>query len=205
MTGRLAALVYLTLVAWTSPVCAHSVTYTGSLLGGAEVPAADTTGHGFAHVTVDFDFVTMRVEVTFANLKGNVTAAHIHCCVNPGSNVGVATQLPTFTDFPSGATSGIYNHTFDLADPLSYNPSFIANHGGTVSSAFNALVAGLDAGQAYLNIHTITFPAGEIRALLQPVPAPATNLLMLGGLFGLIAMWRRNLGSRFATRRSDFN
>jgi NAD-dependent oxidoreductase involved in siderophore biosynthesis len=51
-----------------------------------------------------------------------------------------------------------------------------------VGSAFNALVAGLDAGQAYLNVHTASFPGGEIRGLLVPVPEPETYALMLAGL-----------------------
>ena len=63
-----------------------------------------------------------------------------------------------------------------------YNAAFITNNGGTVGSAFNALVAGLDAGQAYLNVHTNLFPGGEIRGLLAPVPEPQTYALMLAGL-----------------------
>jgi hypothetical protein len=41
---------------------------------------------------MDFDLLTMRVPVTFADLVGTTTASHIHCCTaTPGSgNVGVA-------------------------------------------------------------------------------------------------------------------
>ena len=72
----------------------------------------------------------------------------------------------------------------------SYNPTFITNNGGTVSSAFNALVLGLDAGMAYLNIHTNLFPGGEIRGLLSPVPEPESYALLLAGL-GVLTIFAR--------------
>ncbi len=160
---------------------AHTATYAGNLLGSSEVPVATTTGHGTARITFDLDLLTMRVQATFADLVGNVTASHIHCCTLPGSNVGVATQLPTFVGFPLGGKSGSYDHTFDMSLASSYSAAFVTNNGGTVGSAFNALVLGLDAGKASLNVHTNSFPGGEIRALLAPVPEPTTTALMLGG------------------------
>ena len=165
-----------------APATAHESVYAANLLGGSEFPAAATTGHGTARVTIDFDLVTMRVQATFADLIGNVSASHIHCCTLPGANAGVATMTPSFTGFPTGVKSGSYDVTFNMASSASYNTTFINNNGGTVGSAFNALVAGLDAGKAYLNVHTSSFPGGEIRALLVPVPEPETYALMLVGL-----------------------
>jgi hypothetical protein len=63
-------------------------------------------------------------------------------------------------------TSGTYSHTFDMTDPASYNPAFVTANGGTAASAESVLLAGLLAGQAYLNIHTSTHPGGEIRGVL---------------------------------------
>jgi hypothetical protein len=172
-------------------VQAHEVTYAGSLLGSSEVPASGSSGSGSATVIIDLDLVTMRVVLDFAGLTGNTTASHIHCCTLPGSNVGVASMTPTFTDFPLGITFGSYDHTFDLAVASSYNPAFITNNGGTVSTALNALLLGLDDGKAYLNIHTTAFGGGEIRALLAPVPLPASAWLLLTGLAGLYWASRR--------------
>ncbi|MBL8277508.1 MAG: FxDxF family PEP-CTERM protein [Pelomonas sp.] len=66
----------------------------------------------------------------------------------------------------------------------------MAAHGNTVGTAFNDLVAGLNSGNAYLNVHSSAFAGGEIRALLVPVPEPETYALMLGGL-GVLALAAR--------------
>ena len=94
------------------------------------------------------------------------TAAHIHCCISAPGNAGVATTVPTFTGFPGGVTSGTYAHTFDMLNAASYNPAFIASHGGTAASAAAALLAGMRAGQTYLNIHPTMFGGGEMRGFL---------------------------------------
>jgi len=52
---------------------------------------------------------------------------------------------------------------------LTIQPLWTAN-GGTVASAEPVLLAGLSAGDAYLNIHTTNFTGGEIRGFLHAVP-----------------------------------
>lgn len=181
-----------------APAAAHEQTWAAPLLGTSEVPSVTTTGHGQAMVTIDFDLMTMRVQASFADLIGNVTASHIHCCTAPGANAIVATQTPSFTGFPTGVKAGSYDHTFDMSLASSYSANFIsakdttpADASDNVVLAFNALVAGLGSGQAYLNVHTNSFPGGEIRALLAPVPEPGSYALMLGGLALLGAAARR--------------
>lgn len=174
------------------PASADQIVYTTPLGGSSEAPPNDSPGNGTARVTVDFDLVTMRVEESFSGLQGNVTASHIHCCTAvPGvGNISVATTLPTFTDFPSGVTAGTYDHTFDMKDASSYNPAFVTAN-GSISGAFNALVAGLNEGTAYANIHSNIFPGGEIRGFLAPIPEPEAYAMLLAGLAMLGAVARR--------------
>ena len=176
------------------PAAAHETIYVADLSGAAEAPPNASPGTGTVRVTIDFDLVTMRVEASFSGLIGTTSAAHIHCCTaSPGvGTAGVATPVPSFPGFPSGVTSGSYDHTFDMTDAGSYNPAFVTASGGTVGDAFAALVAGMDGGQAYLNPHTSIFPGGEIRGFLAPVPEPETYALMLLGLALVGAATRRS-------------
>jgi hypothetical protein len=131
-------------------------------------PHPASSGTGTALITWDTTTNLMTVQVTFSGLSAGTTASHIHCCIAPPNNAGVATTVPTFTGFPLGGTSGTYTHTFNMLDPASYNPAFVAANGGTAASAEAVLFAGLQAGHAYLNIHTTAFPGGEIRGFLEP-------------------------------------
>lgn len=173
---------------------AHTVVYTAVLTGPAEAPPNASPGLGTATVTFDFDLVTMRVEASFSGLLGNVTAAHIHgaTAVAGTGTAGVMTTTPSFTGFPTGVTSGTYDHTFDMTLSGSYNPTFITNNGGTVSTAMNALVAALDDGKAYFNIHSSSFAGGEIRGFLTAVPEPSSYAAFAGiAALGVVALRRR--------------
>jgi hypothetical protein len=171
---------------------AHTKVYEFQLSGLAEVPVVATPGTGFARATFDLDLVTMRIEASFADLLGTTSLAHIHCCdFQANTNAGVATQTPLFTGFPTGVTSGTYDHTFDMTQTSSYRAQFLTANGGSVSNALASLITGLDSGMAYFNIHTSTFPSGEIRGQAVFVPEPASVLLGLLGL-GLPVMLRRS-------------
>jgi hypothetical protein len=180
-------------VAAVAPVAAQGVAHRAALFGFNEEEPNNSPGSGLAWVTIDHASATMRVQEAFGGLTTGVTASHIHCCTDtPGSGVaGVATTTPTFTGFPSGVTSGIYDHTFDMNLESSYNASFIAANGGTVEGAFDALVTGLNSGTAYANIHSSMFPPGEIRGFLAPVPEPATYAMFFAGLAMMGALARR--------------
>jgi hypothetical protein len=108
----------------------------------------------------------MTLTISFTGLSSPDSAAHIHCCVASPGNAGVATVPPVFPGFPMGVTSGTYTHTMNMLDSASYNPPFITANGGTAAAAEAVLLHGLETGQAYLNIHTVSFPGGEMRGFL---------------------------------------
>lgn len=186
---RLTRLLAILVLAATpaGPAAAHTIVYTTSLSGANENPANDSEGTGSATVTVDFDLLTMRVEIGFSGLTGTTTQAHIHCCTAPPGNVGVASEAPSFTGFPLGVSAGTFDRTYDMTLAASYNPAFVTANGGSLSAAFQALANGLDAGQAYVNIHSSFRGGGEIRGFLQAIPEPGTLALLGIGLAAFAA------------------
>lgn len=175
---------------------AHAaVIFTTYMDGPSENPAVPSPGTGFAQVTFDGDAHTLRVELTFADLVGTTTVAHIHCCVDEPGTVGVATFPGTFPGFPAGVTSGIYDGTWDLLDTASYTAAFLNNFGGgTALGAEAALLQGMLDGRAYVNVHTSFAPGGEIRGFLA-VPEPGT-LALLGVGVGALLSRRRTIARR---------
>lgn len=164
------------LVAIVATSSLAAATFTTVLSGGAENPPTGSAGTG--SVTVDYDpsAHTLRVAGSFSGLTGNTTVAHIHCCVAPPGNAGVAAMTPTLPGFPAGVTAGAFDITLDLTLTSSFSPAFLTSSGGTAQSAEAALAAGLVNGQAYFNIHTTVFGSGEIRGFLEQAADASTDL-----------------------------
>jgi hypothetical protein len=160
--------------------------------GPAESPPNGSPGNSIANISIDG--LTMTINVPFSDLLSNATAAHIHCCTTEAFTGTAGIALP-FADFPVGVTSGEYSGTFNLGDAAVYSPTFLAAFGGTAAGASAALLDGLASNEAYLNIHTTQYPAGEIRgfavAVAAPIPEPATWGMLGAGLAGLAVMARR--------------
>jgi hypothetical protein len=180
-----AGLIAGALVSGTAAQAAITV-YNVTLNGPTE--GTPSLGTGTGNVTYDSVTHQLTVFAIFSGLTGATTASHIHAATaSPFTGTaGVATQLPTFSAFPLGVNSGSFSQTLDLTLASSWNPAYVTSNGGTTASAEAALVAAMNSGRSYLNIHTNQFPGGEIRGfLVAVVPEPASWALMLVG-FGAI-------------------
>jgi len=181
-------------------MCASSASqaaiYTTQLSGPAEAPSNASPGTGNATVNFDLTAHLLSIDMSFSGLTSGTTASHIHCCTAPPAAAPVATQVPTFTGFPLGVTSGTYSRTFNTLDAATWNPTFVTASGGSAAGAEAALAAGLAAGTSYLNIHTTQFPGGEIRGFLTAsatgqVPEPPALALFAIAIGALLAVRRR--------------
>jgi hypothetical protein len=164
--------------------------FSATLTGAQQVPPVVTPGSGLATLSLTGGSL-LTVNVTFANLSSGTLFAHIHAPAPLGQNAPVAVP---FAGFPVGVTAGTYNAVLNLDLGSTYEPTFLTANGGSVAAARTSLVSAMTGGLAYVNVHTATFPNGEVRGQIgqaSVVPEPGTYVLLATGLAGLGMIARR--------------
>jgi hypothetical protein len=130
-----------------------------------EVPAVSSNASGrFSAQIIDESSIEWSLE--YENLTGSVLQAHIHfgqTGVNGGISIFLCTNLgngPAGTQAcpsPSGSISGTATAA-SVVGPAAQ---------GIAPGEFAEIVAAIRAGKAYANVHSSTWPGGEIRAQLN--------------------------------------
>jgi hypothetical protein len=146
-------LVIALLVGATSASASGKRTFTAHLT--AETPEVETRAVGQTIFKVSKDGQSVYYKIIVANLN-DVTMAHIHWKPGGGDAPPVVWLLP---DGPpptliAGRTNGILVEGTFTAD------DFVGNLSG---KSMSDLVEIFRAGEAYVNVHTTKYPAGEIR------------------------------------------
>lgn len=128
--------------------------YKAQLSGDEEVPAVDTKAGGIALLSFNADGTSLSYKIVVHSIV-DVVAAHIHCApVGVSGPVGVT----LYSGAPAGAENGILvTATITAPDP--------ANTCGWADLA--AVQAAIENGEAYVNVHTVVNPGGEIRGQVE--------------------------------------
>jgi hypothetical protein len=147
---RIALATALLVAAIPLPALADNVEFGARLDPEQEVPPTASEGDGEVEFTLRSDGI--RFELEWEDLTANVTAAHIHCAP-AGSNGSVGVTLLMGPLEPEGTVRS----TFTAPD---------AGNGCGWTTLGDVIGAVFD-GTAYVNVHTSTFPGGEIRGQLR--------------------------------------
>ena len=158
MRGRTLVLFFVAgLVAVGTAVASANGRWSTHLQGDQEVPPVDTQAQGQATFKLSEDGSTLHYQLIASNIV-DVTQAHIH--------------LRASADAPTG---GIVVWLYPSAPPLQLIPG---RHDGVLAEgdvteadfvgalagqSMATLVAALESGLAYANVHTTAHPPGEIR------------------------------------------
>ncbi len=170
--------------AFTMCVAAATMFGASITLDTTLTPVTGTGSTGSGTFTGSFDPMTDVLDFTldWTGLTTNFINAHIHLAPSPGANGPVLVPfftpgtIETITPMPPALPllmAGTLTESIHITDP-------------TVLASF---MGGLSAGTLYVNVHSVTFPAGEIRgdlpATASTVPEPGTIFLLGAGAIAL--------------------
>ena len=143
------------------------------LVGYNEVPAVSTTGNGSFNARISNDESRIDWELSYSDLEGAVQQAHIHIGnlgVNGGISVFLCTNLgngPAGTQ-PGPAPPATISGTIVAADVSPNIPATAAARTqGLNTGEIDELIKAIRAGSTYVNVHSTTWPGGEIRSQID--------------------------------------
>ena len=122
---------------------ADSTSFKVPLTGAQCVPAVDTSGSGAADLTYDPATRVVTWNITYSGLSSPSTMAHFHGPAKAGQNAPPVIWLSTQGSPPANPMTGSATLTPEQAQQFS-------------------------AGEWYINLHTQSHPAGEIRGQVTP-------------------------------------
>jgi hypothetical protein len=149
--------------------------FSASFSGFQEIGALNNStgailspGHGALSLNIDKGNRIIKFTLTYSGLSAPVTQSHIHFgkrhvaggvmvffCSNLNNGPGGTQPCPS----NGGTVSGTIAAASVVAIPAQ---NFLP------AGNFDALVAAIESNTAYGNIHTVNFPAGEIRGQVLP-------------------------------------
>jgi CHRD domain len=143
------------------------------LTGFEEVPSVSTTGNGQFTARISNDESRIDWELSYSDLEGAIQQSHIHIG-NTGVNGGITVFLCTnLGNGPAGiqpcpAPPATISGTILAADVSPNIPATqAARNQGLNTGEIDELIRAIRAGATYVNVHSTTWPGGEIRSQID--------------------------------------
>lgn len=161
MKARLIILtsVMLVILAAGTAIAASSRNFRTHLAGRYEVPVRDTKAQGQAIFQLNEEGTALEYKLNVANIE-NVLQAHIHRGPADGTGPIVVWLYPSAP--PAQLIPGRFNGR--LAEGTITAANLV---GPLAGMTLDALIAEIEAGNTYVNVHTTQYPPGEVRGQLH--------------------------------------
>ncbi len=132
-----------------------------------EVPALSTPGVGHFRASINRGASEIHYKLSYSGLESDATQSHLHFENRTNAGPVIVFLCTNLGNGPPGtqacpASGGTISGTIKPAD--------VGNGGaaqGLAAGEFDELVRAIRAGAVYVNVHSVTRPAGEIRAQLS--------------------------------------
>ena len=165
------ALTVASLIAFFTPAVASADVIAVHLIGYNETPATiNSAGSGNFVVRISEDGTSIDYELSYGGLSSTVLQSHIHFG-EPATSGGVVLFLctnlgnaPATVPVPQAcpAQPATITGTLTAANVIALPGQGIDSG----AAGFAEMVRAIRAGAAYVNVHTMSHPSGEIRARL---------------------------------------
>src|SRR5688572_4067484 len=146
----------------TDMAAARQKIFIAHLNGGNEVPVRDALGQGEAVFSLNKEGTALHYKLNVANAK-DITQAHIHCG-DDGVNGPIVVFLFGFVAEGVNQNGVLAEGTINAANIIPRDSSATCMTGITT---FETLLERMRSGGAYVNVHTLAFPGGEIRGQIK--------------------------------------
>jgi len=140
-----------------------------TMTGYEEVPAVSTVGKGQFIAKISTDESSIQWVLSYSDLEAPIQQSHIHIG-NTGVNGGISVFLCTnLGNGPPGvqpcpAAPATISGVITATEVSPIIAATVAARGqGLETGEIHELVKAMRAGATYVNIHTVTWPGGEIR------------------------------------------
>ena len=145
----------------------HSSKIREGLSGLEEDPLAlSTTGTGAFRLTVDEDALELTYELSYADLEGAVTQAHIHLG-GAAQSGGISTFLCTNLGNGPAGTQACPTAPATITGTITAANVIGPTGQGIAAGEMAELIEAIEADTTYVNVHTTKYPGGEIRSQLD--------------------------------------